>query len=100
MRFGEQVSGQRSEAAKTVRHEHAILQRAPFEYCAQKRWYVKARSSPGLHNSPVGVLREVWNQWIHDDCLNFVGVTLNGIVKFWAFHFDGEKEKGGLVPLF
>jgi len=60
MRFDEQISGQRSEAAKTVRYEHAILPRASFDYCAQFRLYVKARSSPELHNSTVGVLREVW----------------------------------------
>jgi hypothetical protein len=59
MRFGEQFSGQRSEAAKNVRYEHAILLSASSDYCAQFSRYVKVGSSPGLHNSPVGVLREV-----------------------------------------
>lgn len=59
MRVREQVSGQRSEAAKTVRYEHAILPSALSNDCAQKRCYVKAASSPGLHKSPVDVLLEV-----------------------------------------
>ena len=82
MRFGEQVSGQRSEAAKTVRYEHAILQSASFKYCAQKRWYVKARSSPGLHNSTVGVLREVWGGGCLVGFEDFVMVRSDGIDGF------------------
>lgn len=60
MRVREQVSGQRSEVTKTVRYEHAILPSALSNDCAQKRCYVKAASSPGLHKSPVDGLREVF----------------------------------------
>lgn len=94
MRFDEQVSGQRSEAAKTVRYEHAILQSASFKYCAQFRLYVKARSSPELHNSTVDVLPEVSE-----------GSFLVGFEDFGQWMnkiFACEKEKLGrsIIPAF
>ena len=89
MRFDAQVSGQRSEAAKTVRYEHAILQSASSHHCAQKRWYVKARSSPGLHNSTVGVLREVWGGGFLVGFEDFVMVRSDGIDGFGQL---GEQE--------
>jgi hypothetical protein len=99
MRFGEQVSGQRSEAAKTVRHEHAILLSASSSYCAQFPRYVKAVSSPQLHKSTVSVLGEVLKATAIRILICFCQSAADHIVTFRAFRFVGEKEKAGCLLL-
>jgi len=58
--FDEEVQGGRSDTLETVRYEYAILLNASSDYCAQNQPDVKAASSPQIHNSPVGVLGEVF----------------------------------------
>jgi hypothetical protein len=87
MRFGEQVSGQRSEAAKTVRYEHAILLSASFDYCAQFSAYVKAASSPELHKYAVAVLGELLGSGDLAGGMDFVRVSHNkntGVLDWWC----------------
>ena len=93
MRFGEQVSGQRSEAAKTVRHEHAILLSASFHHCAQFSRYVKVGSSQWLHKLTRGGLVRLGTADIRTRYAAFVTVRRIRLVVFAQYEFVGEKEK-------
>jgi len=95
MRFGEQVSGQRSEAEKTVRHEHAILLSASSHHCAQFSRYVKAASSHWLHKSARGGLVSFGGVAISPDVWILSGSATTKMPEFIIGIFVGEKEKGG-----
>lgn len=96
MRFGEQFSGQRSEAAKTVRYEHAILLSAPLHHCAQFSRYVKAASSHWLHKSARGGLMSFGGVAISPDVRILSGSATTKMPEFMIGTLVSEKEKTGV----
>ena len=95
MRFGEQVSGQRSEAAKTVRYEHAILLSASSHHCAQFSRYVKAASSQRLHKLTRGGLIRLGTPDIGAHYAVFVRVRRGKLVIFPQEYLWVKKKTQG-----